>query len=178
MLDSYFLAALLPQSSIKDSFAVPPLQHFPVLCCLAFSDNKANSVLCFHFQTVGGVLAPLALPGGEKACHPQPSIDHCLQRLQPWPADHMTSTLGTKRIVEMIAIDMQLLSVVEDVGFRHVIQAFAPCIMPPGNTLPHVFHDVKDAVQNLVDAEPLIALTVNIWTTKCATQSFFGLTAH
>jgi hypothetical protein len=57
----------------------------------------------------------------------QLTVDESFGHMKPWPSDHKTAKLGTRRIAEMIALDLQPFSIVEDIGFHQVIKAFAFC---------------------------------------------------
>jgi zinc finger BED domain-containing protein 4 len=51
----------------------------------------------------------------------QLTVDESFGQMKPWPSDHKTAVLGTHRIAEMIAVDLQPFSIVEDIGFRRGI---------------------------------------------------------
>lgn len=114
----------------------------------------------------------------------QQSVAESFQRAQPWPSDHKTAALGTRRIAEMIAIDMQPFTVVEDEGFRRVIKAFAPQYVMPSRKyfsqtmIPNLYTKVKDAMLTLIEDQVSMAFTVDIWTAKHTTKSYIGLTCH
>lgn len=65
----------------------------------------------------------------------QLTVDESFRQMKPWPSDHKTAVLGTRRIAEMIAVDLQPFSIVEDIGFHRVIKAFAPQYQIPSQNI-------------------------------------------
>ncbi|XP_074535564.1 E3 SUMO-protein ligase ZBED1-like [Halichoeres trimaculatus] len=89
----------------------------------------------------------------------------------------------TESILNMIIMDMRPLSLVEDEGFKQMIQTFHP-----GYTLPSRTHFTKllegkyeETVREITSALKLtnskIALTADAWT-SVATEAYLGITCH
>jgi zinc finger BED domain-containing protein 4 len=82
----------------------------------------------------------------------------------------------------MIAVDLQPFSIVEDIGFRRVIKAFAPQYQIPSRkyfseTLtPKLYAEVTSKLKTIVEAEPSLAFTVDTWTSQHTTHSYMGWT--
>lgn len=83
----------------------------------------------------------------------------------------------------MIVTDMQPISIVEDPGFIKFMKVLEPRYHLPGwKTLmtiqiPHLYTEVKTAVQEFLYTASSVVLTTDMWTSR-ATQAFLTVTAH
>jgi len=114
----------------------------------------------------------------------QPSLTQVLEKKQLWSEDHKTARLLTIRIGEMIAVDMQPFSMVEDEGFRRVMQASVPQYNVPSRkqfsetVIPHLYDRVQSSIRKLIDNEDALCFTADIWTAQQSNKSYIGLTCH
>ncbi|CAG9822070.1 unnamed protein product [Phaedon cochleariae] len=82
-----------------------------------------------------------------------------------------------------IAVDMQPFSVVEDIGFRNLIEVLQPSYsMPSIKTIseveiPKLYHTTKDSIMRLLDTTDFKAFTTDAWT-SAASKPYVSLTAH
>ncbi|XP_034565509.1 zinc finger BED domain-containing protein 1-like [Notolabrus celidotus] len=89
----------------------------------------------------------------------------------------------TESILNMIVKDMRPLSMVEDDGFKHMIQTFHPSYILPSRTYFTKLMEGKygATVGNMKDTLKLtknkIALTADAWT-SVATEAYLGITCH
>uniref|UniRef100_H3AWZ0 BED-type domain-containing protein n=1 Tax=Latimeria chalumnae TaxID=7897 RepID=H3AWZ0_LATCH len=74
----------------------------------------------------------------------QPAITDAFAATCPWPQDHPQAKAVTRRLMEMIAIDMQPFSIVEDEGFRR----FCALAVPRYN-LPSQCHLSEKVLEDL-----------------------------
>ena len=85
----------------------------------------------------------------------------------------------------MVAIDCHPLSVVEDVGFRRVLDALEPrytfpsCKYYTDTVIPKIFSGMKDEIGKLINSEEgSISFTTDIWSCSVNDISLLSLTAH
>jgi hAT family C-terminal dimerisation region len=90
----------------------------------------------------------------------------------------------TKRIGEMIAADMQPLSIVENIGFKRLLNVLEPRYKIPSRSyftrtvIPDMYAAVRAKIQLEVDKAEFVSFTTDIWTNDNNVDSFLGLTAH
>lgn len=96
---------------------------------------------------------------------------------------HPKQQIITEKIALMICKDMQPYSIVDDVGFRSVIQAAEPrYVMPSRKTfaeeiIPQLFAKTTEAVKSDVHNAVGVAFTTDAWTSR-ANQGYLSYTAH
>ena len=92
--------------------------------------------------------------------------------------------LLTYRVAEMISIDLQPFSVVEDTGFiRLVAELDSRFVLPSRRYLtivvvPEIHAKAKFKVTELLGSTKYISMTTDIWTSTNSHHSFLSLTAH
>jgi len=80
----------------------------------------------------------------------------------------------------MIALDVQLMSVVEDIGFMKLLYILDPRYQPPSrktvscSILPQKYGDIKSQIQKRIE---YCALTMDIWTSR-QTLGYITVTCH
>lgn len=89
----------------------------------------------------------------------------------------------TQAILFMICKDYQPISIVENEGFRHLLETIAPLYpIPSRKTLTNLLETKYDIVSNLVKTEiaklQSYSITTDIWTDSQQSRSFLGLTFH
>lgn len=99
---------------------------------------------------------------------------------------HMSETRRKKidrLVIEMICKDFQPISVVEDTGFKNLIQELEPRYSLPsrrtiGRTLlPDLYSQIKTRLLSILRNIENVAITTDIWT-SANTQSYLTLTCH
>lgn len=114
----------------------------------------------------------------------QPTIQQSVELSQPWPINHRRAALITRRITEMIALDLQPFSMVEDVGFLRLIHTVAPQYVMPSRKyfsdtkIPELYSEVRETLQQVISEQSSLVFTVDIWTCQYTIQSYLGLTCH
>ena len=84
----------------------------------------------------------------------------------------------------MLAVDCQPLSMVEDVGFKRVLQILEPCYKCPSckyftdTILPKIYTGMREEVTKLIGGAKHIIFTTDIWSSSVNTTCLLSLTAH
>ena len=91
----------------------------------------------------------------------------------------------TTKIMEFIALDDQPFSVVEDVGFRRLIEHVEPCYTVPSRRyfsdvcLPEIYNVVSTHVYELLATDiATFSFTTDIWSSDVSPTSMLSLTAQ
>lgn len=92
------------------------------------------------------------------------------------------SEIITHQIAKMIAMDLQPLSMVEDAGFRELIQLLVPhYVMPSRGSIRkriELLHsDMVATLRIKIQKQSAVALTTDAWT-SCHNESYVAFTAH
>jgi hypothetical protein len=82
----------------------------------------------------------------------------------------------------MIAVDLQPLSMVEDKGFRQLIQLLVPQYVIPSRgcirkRIELLHSNMEATFRKKIQKESAVALTTDAWT-SCHNESFVAFTAH
>ena len=72
----------------------------------------------------------------------QPTLSQCLERNVKYEISHPKAVAISKRIGEMIAVDLQPFSIVEDSGFRHLL-----ALLEPRYTLPSAKYFTRVSIE-------------------------------
>uniref|UniRef100_H2ZZB5 BED-type domain-containing protein n=1 Tax=Latimeria chalumnae TaxID=7897 RepID=H2ZZB5_LATCH len=118
---------------------------------------------------------------GLKTC--QPAITDAFAATCPWPQDHPQAKALIRQLMEMIAMDMQPFSIVEDEGFRRLCALAVPRYNLPSqhHLSEKVLEDLREKVclhvYKEVEKTDQFVISLDIWTSK-ATDSYLGVTAH
>ena len=89
-----------------------------------------------------------------------------------------------RKIGEMISVDNQPFSVVEDVGFIHLLHSLEPRYKIPSRkyfsetVIPSIFSRVHDGINTKVCNISSFSFTTDIWTTNVSSDSLLSFTAH
>ena len=114
-----------------------------------------------------------------------PSVATAFEKVKPLPADSARAKGGTKKIMEMIALDDEPFTVVEKRGFRGVLKYFEPRYKLPSRRhmaevcLPELYHVVAGHIHDLLAGDiPAISFTTDIWSSDVSPVSMISLTAQ
>ena len=89
----------------------------------------------------------------------------------------------TQYVAEMIALDNQPFSIVEDNGFKRLVEVLEPRYKLPSRqyfaeaAIPDMYQGVREAMLEFLDQVDYISCTTDIWS-SVAQDSMFSLTAH
>ena len=105
-----------------------------------------------------------------------------------WNINDSRACIIHKKLAEMIAIDSQPVSIVEDVGFINFVKTLKPCYKIPSrkyfneNIFPKIIAGVKTELHKMLHTPEYIvkhySFTTDIWSTNVAHKSLLSLTAH
>ncbi|XP_049326832.1 zinc finger BED domain-containing protein 4-like [Astyanax mexicanus] len=112
-------------------------------------------------------------------------IDELLQKSKKFDRNSPKATAITAKVMEFIALDDQPFSVVEDIGFRRLVEHLEPRYTIPSRryfsdvALPELHSLVETRVHKLInDNVTGISLTTDIWTSDVSPVSILSLTAQ
>ena len=114
----------------------------------------------------------------------QISIGECIQRTQVWDINDPKSQAVHQKIVEMMALDFQPLSIVDDKGFSSLVKLLEPRYVLPSrrymsnNVLPQVYNGIEKEVRAELSGITSLSFTTAIWFTGDSNHSMISLTAH
>ncbi|XP_061704198.1 zinc finger BED domain-containing protein 4-like [Cydia pomonella] len=120
-------------------------------------------------------------PSSSRACVQQ-SIESSISK--KWDLQDPRSQEIHNAIGEMIAVDNQPISIVEDVGFNRLIIVLKPKYPMPGRKymseviLPKIYEKVKLCVKKDIDQAKAVSVTTDMWTCTDNVTSFLSFTAH
>ncbi|XP_071088069.1 E3 SUMO-protein ligase ZBED1-like [Haliotis cracherodii] len=99
------------------------------------------------------------------------------------PAASSRAGAITNSIGVFIALDMRPYSVVENVGFRRLVNTLEPRYQIPSRThftntvMPKLYENTKREVLKRIEGASSVAITTDGWTSR-ATESYVTITAH
>ena len=115
----------------------------------------------------------------------QLSLEATEVRTKLWDINDPKAQRITRKVGEMVAIDCHHLSVVEEVGFRRILDVLEPrytcpsCKYYTDTTIPKIFSGMKDEIGKLINSEEgSISFTTDIWSCSVNDTSLLSLTAH
>lgn len=118
-------------------------------------------------------------PRAHRAQGDQTTLTNFLQR----PMNPLWQKNVDEKLLMMIATDLQLFSIVEDVGFREYSKALNPSYKLPSrktisqSLIPDCFLKCHAAVKEKVAHAEAVCLTTDCWTSR-ANSSFMSVTCH
>ena len=103
---------------------------------------------------------------------------------QRWRNDSEKRKVRVDRtLIEMICLDMQPISVVEDTGFRNLMKEVAPDYSLPSRRdirsklLPNLYDEISTSIKEDLNRLSCIGLTTEHWTSR-AKDAYMVVTAH
>lgn len=118
----------------------------------------------------------------EKSDQNQQTLPGFLEQHRKWANEDARSKKLDELIMEMIAADDQPFSIVEDVGFKRLIQHLEPRYNIKTEKFfrtqkfKEIYTQVEAAVKRLLSGDFVIAFTTDCWSGQ--TESLMSLTAH
>lgn len=112
----------------------------------------------------------------------QVTVAECFERQKPYSVENPHYKEITNAVARMIALDFQPFSVVEDEGFKKLLQVLDPRYQIPSRkhfsetVIPKIY-EMKGKVKACIDPIPFLAFTTDCWTSR-AVDSYMSLTAH
>lgn len=112
------------------------------------------------------------------------TIQQVLDKTKKFAKDSAKARSITDKVMEMIALDDQPFSVVEDRGFRRLIEHIEPRYSLPSRryfsdvSLPALHEVVATHIHKLLDNVTDISFTTDIWSSDVSQMSILSLTAQ
>lgn len=114
-----------------------------------------------------------------------PSVATLFEKTKKFEEDSVKACGITEKVMEFIALDDQPFSVVEDIGFRRLIQHIEPRYTLPSRryfaetSLPAMYDRVAKHVHELMSTDrQTLSFTTDIWSSDVSPTSMLSLTAQ
>ncbi|KAJ8913578.1 hypothetical protein NQ315_013983 [Exocentrus adspersus] len=124
-------------------------------------------------------------PQAQTITNNQPTIIHALQKMRVWNINIPQARQYHYLIGEMICLDNQPFSIVNDTGFKRLINKAVPNYNIPSdkyfreNIIPDIYERTKTTLkEKLKKMTGNISFTTDIWTCSYTNNSFISLTGH
>ena len=114
----------------------------------------------------------------------QLTIQQAQNRSRAWDVNDAQAQTIHRRIAEMIALDCQPFSIVQDHGFAQLLKALEPRYSLPSRQyitetiIPQVKNDISVKLRAELDGVQFFSFTTDIWSTDISHDSLLSLTAH
>ena len=111
------------------------------------------------------------------------TLDTFMQKVTPLGFNHPIAKRITRSVAEMIALDNQPFSVVDNTGFERLVHLLEPRYKLPSRryfaevAIPDIYKEVKDRVQEFLQHQEFVSCTTDLWS-SVAQDSMLSLTAH
>lgn len=113
----------------------------------------------------------------------QPTLESVIRKKTKYRPDDLRAREITRKITEMICLDNQPLSVVEDVGFKNLINFLDPRYDMPSRKyfstieLPKLYDLTKKKVVERLKTAEYVSITTDMWTST-ANDDYMAVTCH
>lgn len=113
----------------------------------------------------------------------QQTLSTCYDKAKPYDSDSSKVKELDRRVLMMVAMDLQPFSIVEDVGFRYLIQGLDSRYKLPSRDkltrtiLPAEYNKLKAVVSTAIAKAKHVSCTTDIWTAQHSNQAYVSLTA-
>ena len=119
---------------------------------------------------------------GPKVDENQQFIDGMLNKTQKYPKTSSRQKQLNNCLLDMLAKDLQLVSVVEDKGFINFVNLLDPRFEIPSRRavmrmLPTKYDELKQRILRVLVQVKYVSLTTDLWTSR-ATEGYLTVTAH
>lgn len=120
----------------------------------------------------------------EMAKPKQLTLEAALGRREKFPCNSVKARKITERVTEMIVMDNQPISIMEDTGFWRHLELLEPRYGLPSRhyvtdkSLPALFTKVCAHVQDLLSDVPVISFTTDSWSSNVNPMALLSLMAH
>lgn len=120
----------------------------------------------------------------ESLNHKQQTLLTCLEKKKLWDINNPKSVEIHYAIGEMIALDNQPNSIVDDKGFNRLIKLLKPQYQLPSRKyikdviISDIFVKCKQKIEILLNETEAVSITSDIWTESTNNHSFLSFTCH
>jgi hypothetical protein len=123
-------------------------------------------------------------PCSSGATSTQVTLEQLARKRKAWDIDSAEAPRVHEAIGRMIALDVQPYAVVENRGFKRLVEVLEPRYVMPSRkffsekVIPEMYDSARANVQTAIDEAKSVCLTTDTWTSTHTTESFMSLTAH
>ncbi len=129
-------------------------------------------------------IANAASGSGQSRPNPrQMSLEYLVDKQRQFAFDHPKSREINRLVAELMAVDNQPFSIVDDLGFTRLVHHLEPRYKLPSRRyfaetlIPSIYDKLKLLVAELLQAQQHVSCTTDIWSSP-AHDSLLSLTAH
>ena len=114
----------------------------------------------------------------------QPTMEETRARVKIWDINNPKAERIHRKIAEMMALDYQPLSVVNDIGFTRLLQTVERKYKIPSrkyltnNVLPKIKETINTKLVQLLKDVEFLSSTTDIWSTSLSNELLISLTTH
>ena len=114
----------------------------------------------------------------------QLSLEEVQEKVRIWDINDARAQRVHRLVIEMIALDNQPFSVIEDPGFIRLVSVLEPRYVIPSRkylvdkVLPTIHNDVTSWVKNEIETVSYFSFTTDAWSAAAGNASLLSLTAH
>ena len=114
----------------------------------------------------------------------QATLEQVIDKQKPYSIDHPRAKSITSHIAEMMAVDLQPFSIVDNIGFCRLMALIEPRYTLPSRRyfsevmIPAIYSKVKHHVSQLLSSTTYVSVTTDAWSSTYSHHSFMSLTAH
>ena len=114
----------------------------------------------------------------------QHSLRSVVANTRQWDINDPKASAIHRRLVEMIAVDCQPFSIVDDAGFQRLIHSLEPRYKIPSRKYiaekitPTVYEEIRESVATAISNAMNFSFTTDIWSTIISSHSLISLTCH
>ena len=111
------------------------------------------------------------------------TLDDYIQKVTPFGINHPTARRITQAVAEMIALDNQSFSIVDDLGFKNLVQVLEPRYNLPSCRyfaeviIPDMYQQIKERIVEFLKQQDFLSCTTDLWS-SVAQDSMLSLTTH
>ena len=114
----------------------------------------------------------------------QQTLQQSFEKGKVWDKDDPHTKMANRYLGEMIALDLQPMSIVDDIGFRQFVHCLQPKYKLPGRNhvsdklIPAIYSGIKEGVQKKLTNVEDISVTTDMWSSPGGSHSLMSLTGH
>ncbi|XP_065667566.1 zinc finger BED domain-containing protein 4-like [Hydra vulgaris] len=114
----------------------------------------------------------------------QLTLVESINKKRLWNINDHSAIKIHNRIGEMMALDIQSYTIVEDLGFRKLIEEICPNYQIPSrsyfseNIVPQTYGNLFNSIKSNISSVSYISLTTDIWTSNSLNVTFISMIAH
>ena len=147
------------------------------LCSATYGPRSSTSTLSYHYENKHNREAPISAAGGSGSGQTQSRLS--FKRRRP---THDEQEKFNWAVADWLWLNMRPFSIVEDEGFRNIINVANPELKVLGRDCYHRMVDKRytqalDVVKTILENASDVSLTADMWT-SLAMASYITVTAH